>query len=357
MHACPQCDASVPGRGASLCVQCARSKRIERRIMFNLELLEQDWVRHHFLAFNRTGVNHRATNAIRRLDRYATFFYSIDQSISSPAELTQKRLLADLGMDELRKASVVIQYFVHQAGLEWDRVALEDQIEEARITTLLDSSDGAPWGRDLRQYCTFLAKDKGGGRKPKTVRCYLSAVVQLFSHLRIGGFRELTQKQLDDYLRRNRGSSANLTLFVRYANETWEAGLATRRITRRPQAARDGELIADVRKLMARLSKTTNAREARALLAALISKSYQVSLSLVLSLRREHAQLVDGTVSILIKNGWVELVPDLADPFMKWALPSKSEYLFPGRNGTQPFSESAVWYHMRTQTLSFATAT
>lgn len=292
-------------------------------------------------------MDRRSSNIIRRIDRHAAFFRELDKHFASPAALTQDRLFDVFGLDELRKASAVIRYLVESAGLVWDRAALEVKAEERRVETLLDAASDFSWGRHLRAYRDFLVTDRGGSRKAKTVRCYVSAVSRLLRDIEPGACKDLTQNQLDHYLSRNKGARANLTLFARYAKDAWGLDLVVGKRGTRSLGMRDRAVIRDVGRLKSQLSAATDGRRARAVLAALLSKSYQVPLGEVLSLGRDDVRYSDGVVSLTLAGADFELAPDLAAPLEKWVLSGGGQYLFPGRSRIQPLSESAVWHHVR----------
>jgi hypothetical protein len=107
------------------------------------------------------------------------------------------------------------------------------------------------------------------------------------------------------------------------------------------------DLVNEVRILNRRLGATTTYREARALIARLISRLYQLPLSDVLSLRWRQIKSTARKVAIEIDGEFVELVPELAEALTRWLHPGRpTDLVFPGRIPALPLSSAGVDYHV-----------
>ena len=341
---CPDCGATVSGRGAAPCGPCSLKRLIARRAAECAPLVRPPWARALFEAFGAWPDLPRDRNAVaRRMDAYARCFAEIGAGCAGPGEVTQARLLALLGNEGMRRNVLVVRFLAGRLGLTWDPATAEDAAERQRIEAKLDEHAGRPWGADLRAYHAHLAADDV---RPKTTRAYLAAAAGLLAGAGVARAAALEQAHVRLHLRRSPGNRANLARFVAWLPTTGGQGLSVGRRRETNLRRRERGVLQDARHLLEGLSATTHSPRGRALLAAAISRMYQLPLNRVLALGGDDATTAhDGGVTLRINGLAIALAPALAVSFRRFA--AAGRLVFPGRNGAQPLSTVAVMHHTR----------
>ena len=344
-RACPDCGAAVPGRGAAPCGPCSLKRLIARRVAACAPLVGPPWARALFEAFGAWPDLPRDRNAVaRRMDAYARCFAAIGAGCAGPGEVTQARLLALLGNEEMRHEVLVVRFLAGRLGLAWDAATSEDAAERRRIGAKLAEHAGRPWGADLRSYSDHLAADD---LRPKTVRVYLAAAAGLLAGSRVARAASLEQAHVRLFLRRSPGHRANLARFVSWLPTIGGPPLSMHQRREPNLRRRERAVLQDARRLLEALDGVTDARRGMALHAAAISRLYQVPLTRVLTLpRTEVLWEQEGGVVLWPEGLRLTLTPELATGFRRFAA-ATGPLAFPGRSGVQPLSTAAVAHHRR----------
>ena len=345
-RACPDCGATVPGRGAAPCGLCGLKRLIARRAAECVALAGPPWARALFEAFGAWPDLPRDRNAVaRRMDAYARRFAEIGAGCAGPGEVTQARLLALLGNEGMRREVLVVRFLAGHLGLAWDSATAEDAAERRRIEATLAAAAGRPWAADLRAYHDHVAADDV---RPKTVRVYVAAAASLLAGSGVVRAAALEQAHVRLSLRRSPGNRANLARFVSWLPTIGGQGLSVGRRREANLRRRERGVLQGTRHLLKGLNATTEPPRGRALLAAAISRLYQVPLTRVLALTVDEAT-EDGKGAVVLWPGELRLAltPDLLGGYRRFA--AAGRLVFPGRNGAQPLSASAVQHHLRGQ--------
>lgn len=354
-HLCPDCGIDVPGGGGSRCDECALRDRACRRAGLNRELLEQHWVRSlfdDFCAWDRLRAA-RGDIAVM-IDRYATFFATIDQNCISPGEITQQRLFDLFSAEGLRRGFRVVSFLCTQLGLEWDADALGDMIEARRIREQAQLWPGQPWAMELQRYVDHLDHRESRALKRKTVRMYQSVAAALADSAGVRSLGDLTQAHVQRYLRRHPGQVANLSSFVGYLREEFGIEIELKKKPKDPLRTRERKLLQRVQSLATRLDVETDGRRARAMLVALLAGLYQVPIQDLLAMSSEDVSSQSWGFVIRLGDREIRVDGRVSELFGRWApIPPRGgpSLVFQGRNGVQPLSYDAVRYHRESSVL------
>lgn len=341
---CPDCRARVAGRGAAACDACSLKRLIARRAADCAVLVEPPWARALFVAFGAWPDLPRNRNAVaRRMDAYARCFAAIGEGCAGPREITQTRLLALLGNEEMRRNLLVMRFLAGHLALTWDPEIAEDAAEQRRIEATLAANAGQPWAADLRAYHAHLAADDV---RLKTVRVYLAAAAGLLASAEVARAVALEQSHVRLCLRRSPGNRANLARFVAWLQAVGGQGLSIGAKSKPNLRQRERRVLQDTRHLLEALGAAAEPQRGRALLAAAISRVYQVPLTRVLALTVDKA-VDDGNANVVLWPGELSLAltARLLNGYQRFA--AAGDLVFPGRNGAQPLSASAVRHHLR----------
>jgi len=351
---CSWCGKKICDGCSLICKTCGLQKRIHRRVALNTELLEQTWVRSLFEGFCAwEGLLKVSGNITARIDTYALFFKEIDNLCEAPSELTQHWLFHVFGGEGLRRGFLVIKFLCEQISLKWDSEALESMIETRRISEQVEQWRNLPWFPDLKRYVAQLMQCDLPPLKRSTVRMYQRAAANLLSSTEVQSTSEITQGHLDRFLKRHSGQSASLSPFMRFLRDAYGVHLMLKKKAATSISKKDRELVLRTQMITRSLVEMEDSRNARALLAKLISDVYQVPLKRILELSSEEVRMGADTIVLWPATQDIRLEGQLAALFRRW-LPAamEDEFVFCGRNGVQPLSYSAVRYYL--QKINFA---
>jgi hypothetical protein len=314
--------------------------------------LEQDWCRDLFLAYCSWLMERcQAGDLTRRIDNYSRFFEILDKAIARPDHLSQSRLSELFTPEELRRSFMVVRFLIERHGVAWTESTAREAAHARRNQARLASCVAEPWCDLVGEYCEYLrVKPTGSGAplREGTIGTYLNAAIKLFRSEGVSRPEELGPKAIQIFVRRHRGYSASLTPFITFLRTV--KGLDAERITKPAPKRRAFEraLIHEVQILLKRLGVTANYREARALIARLISRLYQLPLSDVLALRWRQPKIAARQVTIDFDGDSIDLAPELAEAVVRWLSPGRPvDLVFPGRIPMRPLSPSGVRYHVK----------
>ncbi len=344
VHPCPDCGRNAPCGGSARCRPCALAHRVARTVVTEAAGLEQDWVRDLFTAFCGWGRLRRERGDMpRHIGSYASFFAAIDRGCGGIGEVTQARLIELHGAEGLRRGHQVVRFLVDRLALSWDVDAVGAATERGRVDAKVAAARDKQWAGDLEAYRVHLA----AGRKlaANTTRMYVAAAADLLRASSVGRASELTQRHVARHLRRSPGRTTNLLRFLSWVTEESGQGFEPGRPRRTPPRKREKATLGKAAGLLARLGVAQSRPERRALLAAAIGVVHGMPLSEALALRRV-VRVGDGPSPAIGPGGApVELAGPLAAAFDSLAV-GAGALAFPGRNGLQPLSISAVRHHV-----------
>lgn len=344
-HACPDCPATVPGRGTAPCVACSLKRLIARRLAAHANTVRPAWARSMYDAFRDwDGLPRDQYGVVRQAAAYAQFFAVVGAGCAGPGEVTQERLLELFGNEGLRRAITVVRFLVTNLSLSWSAAVPSDTAEGRRIEAVMAACDGRPWAADLRAYRRHLTESEPP-LTLKTVRTYLTAAAGLLAMAKVGRASDLGERHARIYLLRKGGHRANLARFAAWLPATGGQALQVHRRRLRNLRQLERTTLREARRLLEALGAATDMRRGRALLAAAISRVFRVPLTRVLMLTQGDVFVKpDGGVALWPSTLMVALPPTMAASFRRFA--AKVDLVFPGRNTAQPLSVAAVRHHL-----------
>ncbi len=342
-RACPDCRRPVPGRGTAPCRACGLKRLIGRRLADGAGLVAPGWARALYDEFSAWDALPRDRHAVAcRAEAYARCFATVGAGCAGPEEVTQVRLLALLGNEGLRRMVLVVRFLAMHLKLDWSPAAASDAAEARRIGTLLTAHAERGWAADLAAYRAHL---KGCNVRLRTVRTYLTAAAGLLTDARVDRAADLTAANLATHLRRTPGSRGHLPRFTAWLPAVGGPALSVHRKREPNLRRRERELLRDARRLVEALCAEQGVGRGKALLAAALARVYCLPLPRVLALARAEVMEDDGAVVLWPEGLALRLIPDLATAFRRFAA-ADGRLMFPGRNGVQPLSVSAVRHHV-----------
>ncbi|CAI3805452.1 hypothetical protein JAMGFMIE_03876 [Rheinheimera sp. MM224] len=342
---CQTCGSTLLGH--STCRICELAERAKKRMRLNIELIEQPWVRSLFEAFFAWDGLNIADNITKRIDRYGVFFAEIDRSCSSLEELNQSRLFEIFGGEGLRRGYLVIKFFCEQKALHWDHERLEEMIENRRISQLTGHHHSAAWFPILQAYIAQLM-EREPPLKSNTVRMYQKAAANFLSTINVISPEDITQKDMDSYLKRRRGQIASLSSFAQFLSTFHGIELKLHHKAPMPINKKDRELVRRTQTIFHRLMQIDDPRCAQALLAKLIADLYQIPLKYVLTLLVEEVRIEVNGLVLWPDSIDVRLDGAFLEHFNRWvSLSNSNKFVFSGRNCAQPLSCGAVGHYLK----------
>jgi hypothetical protein len=279
----------------------------------------------------------------RRIRGHAAFFTTLDRECIGAYELTQERLLDLFGADVLRRSDLPVRFIARRLALSWDAGAGAAHSDRRRMARTSAAAGDRPWADDLEAYREHLA----GGREigPGTARMYTAAAANLLHGAGVARATELTQAHVRRYLHRHRGRRTNIMRFLSWVSGRSGASYDVGKGRRTPPRKRERRTLRKAVHLLDRLASTRDEREGRAVLAAAIALLHHLSLKRVLALQRRDVAADGDAVTLWPNEEHVELAAPLAAGFVRFA--TLGSLAFPGRNGVQPLTASAVRHHVR----------
>ena len=279
----------------------------------------------------------------RHIKQYAAFFAVIDRNFANAAEVTQARLVELHGAEGLRYSFQAVAFLGDWLALEWHADAVGAATDRQRVKATIAAAGEEPWAPALEAYWRHLA----AGRKlaPGTTRMYVAAAAALLRASSVKQKSELTQQHLTAHLRRSRGRRNNLLSFLSWVAATSGQRLDPGQARRTSAKKREKATLKTAAILLNRLEAAGSAQERRALLAAATSVLHGMPLSETLALHQSNdprkARLTSSAFCSVVKAS------DLLASKLDATTTETCVLQFPGRNGLQPLSTSAVRHHTR----------
>lgn len=345
-HICPDCLKDVPGGGASRCRDCAARARGRTQVEACSETLHQTWVqdlfRRHCEADLLTAPR---GDVVKRIEKAAAFFVTMDSTMASAAAVTSDSLLAAYGPEGLRRASKAALFVTNALAIMWLPAATDDFAERQRIKAMLDEIGGRTWESDIAAYASDLqSQARARPLKMHTVRMYLRAAIALMEHAQVDAISDLQDEKLRRFEARHRGHRASLSAFYAWARLTPSPGKS-----KQPAAdakALERALISKSAVLMNALASSTSPAQAMALTAALISTLYGKPLRSVLQLRARDISK-HGPVVIRLEGDEIILGENVGEYLRQYTGAYSDSFTFVSPRREGPISESTVSYHVK----------
>lgn len=333
-------------------MDCSLRRRWERRVVLNLELLEQQWCRDLFLGFCQwNGLSRDALDIAARIDRYACFFHTLDRRLTGADQVSQAALIAVFEAEDLRRSFKVVRFLIERLELSWSQEVLREAIEAKRIGAIL-----RPLKKRARAEIESYKMSLGNGGEhsrqlaQRTLRSYLRAAIAFREWTRWKRHRKIINGDVAAFLNSQPGYRASLGRFLSYISENGGPKLSPPPLKRRPNRT-DWKNAKVVRVILDELKRSEEPRQTRALVAKLLSILYQVPLETVLRLRHGQVELEGAEMRINFGDGAVRLDSRIRHFVERLNYPlAEDRLLFEGRNGHQPLSSSAVTYHVENAT-------
>ncbi|MGP9591366.1 hypothetical protein, partial [Halomonas sp. AOP42-B2-16] len=349
-HSCPDCGADTPGGGNAPCQDCSLKRRLDRRIMLNLELFEASWCRALFLEFcSWERLPRQAGNMTTRIDSYARFLVILERNTLSVRDIDQQHLFNLFGAEKLRRSFHVVNFLVEKLGIEWDNEEKEQAIENKRINDILQCYEKQPWHREVVDYAKELSERvtyKETPIKPLTVRNYLRAAIELLMSAKVSSIQELPEEAIVSHAKKKPGHCASLAVFRTFAKDKYAVNLVLPE--KKNKGISNKQHVKKIKAVMEKLVSTPNEREAKALMPAAISMLYQLPLKKVLMLRCAHVVQSSRKVFITVDDERYELLGPLPHLMKVDQLGIDPEaFIFAGRSRMQPMSTGTVRYHVK----------
>lgn len=348
-HTCPDCQKDVPGGGKSRCRDCAARARGRAQVETCCETLHQTWVQDLFrrhceadlLAAPRGDV-------VRRIEKAAAFFVTMDSTMARPAAVTSDSLLAAYGPEGLRRASKAVLFIVDALRISWSTRATEDFAERNRIRTMLGTITDRPWGGDVAAYAAALQSDnRDRPLREQTVRMYLRAAIDFMQGSGKDTVAELDASDVTRFVRNAKGHASSLAAFCSWASLHHGIDISVVAQKREIACTAEKRMLTITKMIVDRAGRAEKRAEAMALLASSLSRLYGVPLASILELRWSDVSQGPGTV---LRFGVTEVnVEDgLAAILFRWNTVTENEIVFSSdRKQGHPMSTSAIAYHVR----------
>lgn len=348
-HTCPDCQKDVAGGGASRCRECAARARGRAQVEASCESIRQPWVQDLFRTHCEADLlTSPRGDVVRRIEKAAAFFATMDSTMSSAAAVNSDSLLEAYGPDGLRRASKAVLFIISALGIAWPRDVTEDFAENSRIQSMLEAIIDRPWAGDIAAYVAALQSgDRDRPLQTKTVRLYLRAAISLMERSRRDVVSHLDDEDLRRFEVRHRGHRASLSAFYAWAGLTLPVRRRGKDAT--PEKTFEVRILTKSESLLKALGASTSRAEAKALIANLIAVLYAKPLKSVLGLRG--SDISDGEIiKINFDGDEFDLNPQLAFALRKWGISTTYSFVFSSDRRMGPISVSAVAYHCRRAT-------
>lgn len=174
-HICPDCVKDVPGGGESRCRECAARARGRAQVEACCETLHQTWVQDLFRRHCEADLlSAPRGDVVRRIEKAAAFFATMDSTMDSAAAVTSDSLLEAYGPEGLRRASKAVLFIIGSLHIAWPMDATEAFAEKGRIQSMLEAIIDRPWAGDIAAFVDFLrSPDRAKRLRLKSLRMYL----------------------------------------------------------------------------------------------------------------------------------------------------------------------------------------
>lgn len=345
-HTCPDCHQTAPGGGSSRCRDCAARARGRARLEVCCDAIGQPWVQDLFRRHCETDLLAKPRgDVVKRIDKAAAFFATMDTSLTNASELTSERLLETYGPEGLRRASKAVLFVTNAFAITWPAGTTDDFAERQRIQTMLGEIRDRPWGGDIVAYASELQSEtRARPLRSQTIRVYLRAAITLMEHCQKGAVSDLTVADCRRFDARHRGHRASLSAFYAWARLSPSPGKS-----KKPAAdvkALERALISKSAVLMHAMASSKSPAQAMALTAALISTLYGKPLRSVLQLRARDISK-HGSVVIQLEGDEIILGENLGEALRQYADAYSDSFIFVSPRREGPISESTVSYHVK----------
>ncbi len=345
-HACPDCGGAVAGSGLAPCRTCAARRRGRAAIM--AEAPKIGWPRALFERFCEEKLVAAPRGRVaREVEKAAMFFQTLGRKIPSEDRLEARALQKAFGAESLRRFQNAVSFLTGVTKSEITDSERRALVEQDRIERLFDEIQERPWAGDIKAYDHAL-RAKAPDIAARSRRLYLRAAVGLLELADCLRLQDMTQADLEAFLRRRPGQRASLAPLLRWIGERHGTRLKLPQGRKKDAARREKKFLADVTQIMEDLKAARDAARAKALIATAISRLYRIPLERVLTLSASDV-FINDDILLWPKQEAIRLEKPLADTFQRWIPVAERLLAFPGRNPRRPISVSAIAHAAQSQ--------
>lgn len=160
---------------------------------------------------------------------------------------------------------------------------------------------------------------------------------------------KISSHSIKALLKQKPGLTASASPFINFLNNRHNLNVHLPSYSKQNHQVQEKEIVSQVKVLINRLDSTTSYSETRALIAATISKLYQINLKRILSLKWSDVSISNSIITLTVDDGHIDLHPRISDIFIGWSHGNHPlvGYVFEGRNPAQPLSCEAIKYFER----------
>ncbi|ABD79454.1 hypothetical protein Sde_0190 [Saccharophagus degradans 2-40] len=344
-HDCPQCGNAVAGIGNSICSYCDRKNKVQARIILNVEMLEGEDFRERFLVAAKHILNKSSSvQLVGRVDRLASAFRFLEVR-SKNAESVDQKLIMDSIEDEIsRSYSTLANILCEAFFVEWNAEIESDIQESRRIQDIISRNDERATVV-LKKYLDYLLCKGSKNYKKKTIRVYLRcAEAFLYSLCKSNTLLECSPESVRNFQLRNPGLRASLRVFFNFVEYFSGVRYASLSIRKTDEKKLDRLLREKCRVLSARIDKSSDLSERKALTAKMLSLLYGIPLGLVVN-QTVDSFFVDGAKVYWRIDESIILIPQIVSSYLIESISSeKSRFVFWGDGKERPMSTASVNY-------------
>ncbi|MGI4800963.1 MAG: hypothetical protein ACRYG8_44440 [Janthinobacterium lividum] len=344
-HPCPDCKRTVPGDGLAPCPPCGLRRRTMKAAHEAAADLRQAWARELLVTFHASLDYERMPGDMaRRVAKAASFVATLDHALPSPDGITQATLLDLHGADGLRRQERIVAFLVARLAIPWDGHAGIAHSAREAARKALDGSGGRGWHHDLAAFSEALA----ASAKPlsdRSIKAYVGAARDLLDGAKVERADQLTQRQLNAWLRHRSGRTNDVLRFLGWLGGNGGPGLSVRPRPKTTARTRERAVLQASKELLTRLTLCQDPREGRALLARAIAAVHGLRLERVLAIQQRDVEGVPERIDLRVEETSIALGPTLSAAFSRFANDT-DDLPFAGRARIAPLSAVSTNYHI-----------
>lgn len=344
-HRCPSCHCKVPGVGRSLCERCAITRRYKNARREIQREFRTDWGRHLFNAYcTDDSFDVGASTVVPRLRQMSAQIVELEERFPSLHHLNQEALLKAYGVEGCRRRQKVIAALQRFAGLEWSTASSEAFNETRRLEAVIADANETGHREEVERFISSLDVELA----PKTRRVYARTALKFFRMQHDRPLSTVDQNRIEGFVRQFPGHRASLAPLLNYLRNEHKAPVPSQRSRKSPALrTRDRHLRDRTRQISQLIEETTDIRQGRGLLAALLSALYGCPLSEVLNIRANSIRERRGAKFLTICGSEYRLSSVVGGYVDRFANTFGRDPMFPGRPSTRPMTPSSVYYHLK----------
>lgn len=349
-HNCPDCGVEIGGSDNTACFACSLIRSLRKKVETLAKSLAHPDCISLFRGFAEWSIDHNKVNLVLgKLPKVVEMLGRLENKSDSQLPIDPVLVKTLFTAEEIRLSGLFGMYLA-EIGILTDAASERATASDVRrINSILLAASSQPWGGLLTSYADNLSS----AEKPistRTTRLYLRAALEFMQFSKIQHAKDITEEHVLSFLRHRPGHRASLFRWFSFLKSLGirAPSLPTKRASRGVSVQAAAAL---VRNLLTGIQASDSPNARRALLAKLISITYDIPLLYVLSLERESCAISQESVRLCVDGAWVELLAPIDGYVRTHAYSSSSEVessqkLFGGRMIGDSLSTSAVDYYV-----------